>query len=311
MTYFDTFFAFIAIKELFYNFCAMKPKLLDRSTRLNQSFDLHHHCYPHFLKVWHYHPELELVFIKNSSGTRFLGDSIKKFQQGDLVLIGENLPHMWQNDPVYFEEDSNLHAEALVIHFNKDFAGKDFFKTPEFASIKELLELAKRGILFRGKTNLCIAEILEEMLGASDFDRFIQFMKLLKLLSNESSIEILSSPGFVESFKKEENRRLDKIYDYIINHFREEITLEKVADLASMNTSSFCRYFKKTTNKTFSHYLNEVRVGFACRLLMEHKHNISETCYACGFNNISNFNRQFRMIAKMSPSEYSRLHRNI
>jgi AraC-like DNA-binding protein len=289
----------------------MKPKLLDRSTRLNHSFDLHHHCYPNFLKVWHYHPELELVFIKNSSGTRFLGDSIKKFQQGDLVLIGENLPHMWLNDPVYFERGSDLYAEAQVIHFNKDFAGKDFFKMPELASIKELLEVAKRGILFRGKINLWISEILQEMIGASDFKRFMQFMELLKLLSNESSIEILASPGFVESFKKEENRRLDKIYDYIINHFREEIPLEKVADLAGMNTSSFCRYFKKTTNKTFSHYLNEVRVGFACRLLMEHKHNISETCYACGFNNISNFNRQFKNIAKMSPSEYARLHRNI
>jgi len=289
----------------------MKPKLLDRSTKLNLSFELHHHYYPQFLKVWHYHPELELVFIKKSTGTRFLGDSIKKFQAGDLVLIGENLPHMWQNDPVYFEKDSNLFAEALVIHFNKDFAGKDFFKMPELAQIKELLEVSKRGILFRGKVCQCAESALQQMLIASDFDRFVHFMQLLKMLANESSIETLSSPGFVESFKREENRRLDKIYDFIINHFREEITLEQVAEMAGMNTSSFCRYFKKTTNKTFSHYLNEVRVGFACRLLMEHKHNISETCYACGFNNISNFNRQFRNIANMSPSEYAKLHRTL
>jgi len=289
----------------------MKPKLLDRSTKLNHSFDLHHHAYTHFLKVWHYHPELELVFIKKSTGTRFLGDSIKKFQEGDLVLIGENLPHMWQNDSAYFEADSSLSAEALVIHFNKNFAGTDFFKMPELTPIKELLEIAKRGILFKGEIKYTVAEMLEKMLLASDFDRFMQLLHLLKILANESSLEILSSPGFVDSFKREENRRLDKIYDFIINNFREEITLDKVADLAGMNTSSFCRYFKKTTDKTFSHYLNEVRIGFACRLLMEHKYNISETCYACGFNNISNFNRQFKNIAKMSPSEYAKLHKTL
>src|SRR5258706_5579439 len=280
------------------NFCIfstkpMKPRLLDRSTTLNRSFELHHHFYPHFLKVWHYHPELELVLIKKSSGTRFLGDTIKKFQEGDLVLIGENLPHMWQNDPIYFENEIDTAAEALVIYFSHDFAGKGFLEQPELAPVKELLETAKRGILFTGQTKNIAAEALENMLHANDFDRFIQFIQLLGLLANESQIAILSSPGFVDSFKKEENRRLDKIYEYVLSNFKEEIHLEKVADLAGMNISSFCRYFKKTTNKTFSHFLNEVRIGFACRLLMEHKYNISETCYECGFNNISNFNRQF------------------
>ncbi|MEJ0055678.1 MAG: AraC family transcriptional regulator [Bacteroidota bacterium] len=102
-----------------------------------------------------------------------------------------------------------------------------------------------------------------------------------------------------------------KIYEHILGNFKEEIRLETVAELAGMNISSFCRFFKKTTNKTFSHYLNEVRVGYACRLLMEHKYNISETCYECGFNNISNFNRQFKNIVKMPPSEYAKLHRSL
>jgi AraC-like DNA-binding protein len=287
----------------------MKPKLLDRSSTLNQAFELHHHQYDHFLRVWHYHPELELVYIKKSSGTRFLGDSIKKFQEGDLVLIGENLPHMWQNDNIYFEKDSGLTAEALVIHLNKDFAGKDFFRLSELVSIKDLFENAKRGVLFRGEIKTHVVRMVEEMLESSPFDRFIILLQLLKLLSTDTSVEILASPGFVDNFKKEENRRLDKIYDYIINNFKEEITLEKVADLAGMNISSFCRYFKKTTNKTFSHYLNEVRVGFACRLLIEQKYNISETCYSSGFNNISNFNRQFKIILNMSPSEYMKLHK--
>ena len=161
----------------------MKPKLLDRSTKLNHSFDLHHHCFPHFLKVWHYHPELELVYIKKSTGTRFLGDNIQKFQQGDLVLIGENLPHMWQNDQTYFQENSNFSAEALVIHFNKDFAGKDFFNLPELTAIKELFETAKRGVLFKGNIKRTTAEMLERMLMASDFERLINLIQLLKSLS--------------------------------------------------------------------------------------------------------------------------------
>lgn len=289
----------------------MKPKLLDRSTTPNHSFELHHHLYSHFLKVWHYHTELELVLIKRSSGTRFVGDSIKKFQPGDLVLIGEKLPHMWQNDPVYFEQDTKDAAEALVIHFKSDFAGKDFFKLPELLSIQDLLETAKRGVLFNGNNMKSATEIFESMFRVRDVDRFIYFLELLSILSVEPTREILSSPGFVDSFKRVENRRLDKIYDFILNNFKNEITLEEVADLADMNISSFCRYFKKTTSKTFSQYLNEVRIGFACRLLMENKYNISETCYACGFNNISNFNRQFKNIAKMSPSEYAKLHRSV
>ena len=289
----------------------MKPKLLDRSTKLNHSFDLHYHCFPHFLKVWHYHPELELVYIKKSTGTRFLGDNIQKFQEGDLVLIGENLPHMWQNDQTYFQDNSNLAAEALVIHFKKDFAGKDFFNLPELTGIKELFETAKRGVLFKGNIKNTTAEMLERMLNANDFERLVKLIQLLKSLSAATDFEVLSSPGFLDSFKREENRRLDKIYEYLINNFREEITLEKAADLANMNTSSFCRYFKKTTSKTFSQYLNELRVGFACRLLMEQKLNISETCYECGFKNISNFNRQFKNIAKMSPSEYTKLQKGL
>ncbi|MEJ0055679.1 MAG: cupin domain-containing protein [Bacteroidota bacterium] len=188
----------------------MKPKLLVRNTTLNHSFNLDHHVYPHFLKVWHYHRELELVYIKKSIGTRFLGDSIKKFQEGDLVLIGENLPHMWQNDIGYFEKESMLTAEALVIHFRRDFAGDEFFSIPEMKSVNELMERAKRGITFRKKISEQAGGILESMIELNDFDRLIKFIQLLKFLADDTSTELLSSPGFVDSFKKEENRRLDK-----------------------------------------------------------------------------------------------------
>jgi AraC-like DNA-binding protein len=286
----------------------MKPKLLDRSASLNRSFNLSLQISSHFLKVWHHHPELELVLIKKSTGARFVGDSISRFGPGDLVLIGSHLPHMWQNDSIYFENEIEDSAETIACHFKEDFMGNCFANVPELKPIKVLLEKAKRGIVFMGKSRSVGQEILENMLRCNDFDRLVKLTQLLNILANEPEVEQISSPGFVASFSQEESRRLDNIYEYIHNKFKEDISLEKVAELASMNTSSFCRYFKKTTGKTFSHYLNTVRIGYACKLLIEDRYTISEICYESGFNNISNFNRQFKTITNYSPSTYSKLH---
>ncbi|NJM25302.1 MAG: hypothetical protein HC859_07260 [Bacteroidia bacterium] len=198
----------------------MKPKLLDRNIGVNHSLNFHKDVLPHFLKVYHFHPELELVFIKKSTGTRFLGDSIENFQVGDLVLIGENLPHMWQNDPVYFREDKPLVAEALVVHFKKDFAGKDFFELPELASVKRLIELSARGILFRGKSvNTAVAEI-EKLASQNEFKRLMTLIHLLKLLSTCRDYEVLVSPGFVDACNQAEHRRLEGIYAFVYSNSR-------------------------------------------------------------------------------------------
>lgn len=289
----------------------MKPTQLDRTVRLNHSISLVHHNYPHFLKVWHFHPELELVYIKKSTGTKFIGDSIRKFQEGDLVLVGENLPHMWQNDAKYFRGDKDCFAEALVVHFKRDFAGPDFLKIPEMLIINDFLEKAKRGFYFKGKMQYVTHDILCEMNEADDFDRLILFIKLLKLLAEDPEKKFISNIGFVNSFKKPENRKIDKVYELILSNFKEEVSLEKAANLIDMNVTAFCRYFKKTTGKTFSMYLNEVRIGYACKLLIEHRYNISEICYESGFNNISNFNRQFKNIMNVSPSSYSKLYNSL
>jgi AraC-like DNA-binding protein len=286
----------------------MKPKLLDRSASLNRSFSLSLQISSHFLKVWHYHPEVELVLIKKSTGARFVGDSISRFGPGDLVLIGSHLPHMWQNDSIYFDNEIEDSAETIACHFKEDFMGNSFENVHELKPIKVLLEKAKRGIVFMGNSRCAGQEMLESMLRCNDFDRLVKLTQLLNILANEPQIEQISSPGFVATFRQQESRRLDNIYEYIHNRFKEDITLEKVAELASMNTSSFCRYFKKTTGKTFSTYLNTVRIGYACKLLIENQYTISEICYESGFNNISNFNRQFKNITRYSPSIYSKLH---
>ncbi len=282
----------------------MKPTLIDRSSHRDKSFTIAKHQYPHFLKTWHFHAELELVFITQSYGTRFIGDHIEKFQPGDLVLIGSNLPHLWKNDKVYFEHSEELVAEAIVIHFRRDFAGETLLNTPEMKSIRELIDISGQGIKF-GKTCSCeIDPLLEEMVNVEGVEKLILFLRLLKRLSEETDIRMLSSQSYAFSFQKDENRRLDPVYNHIMTNFKDKITLEEVANLANMNPSAFSRYFKKVNKKSFCTYLNEVRIGYACKLLLEEQLTVLEICFASGFNNISNFNRQFKKHINFSPTEY-------
>lgn len=282
----------------------MKLHLLKRDSPENSSFMVTRHVEPFFLKIWHYHPELELVLSLRSTGTRFVGDSIKKFEEGDVVLIGKNLPHMWLNDDEYFKKGNNLIAEDIVIHFNKEFLGLDFLETAEMKPISELLYISRYGIKFVGLPNDLLGEIQKIESLPTGFDRTIKFLRILNTLASHEQYELLSSQQFVNSFKGNQNKIIDKAYEYIFENFDKPISLKNVADIVNMNPSSFSRFFKRINNKTFSRYLNEVRIGFACKQLIENKSKIITICYESGFNNVSNFNRQFRIITKMSPTEY-------
>lgn len=282
----------------------MKLHLLHRDKPGNSSFMVTHHIEPFFLKVWHYHPELELVLSLKSTGTRFVGDSIKKFEAGDVVLIGKNLPHMWLNDEAYFRKDSDLTAEDIVIHFTKDFLGNGFFEASEMKPIADLLSRSRHGIKFLQTPHQIIQDILKINVLDAGFERTIRFIQVLHQLARHEAYELLASEGFVNSFKQHQTTVLDKTYEYIFENFARPISLNEVAAVAHMNPSAFSRFFKKVNRKTFSRYLNEVRIGYACKQLIENKRNISAICYESGFNNISNFNRQFRAIKQMSPSEF-------
>jgi len=281
----------------------MKLHLLDRSSSKNSSFNAKCNRYPFFLKTWHYHPELELVVVLKSSGTRFIGDSIQKFEEGEVVLIGENLPHMWSNDKKYFEKSSNLIAEAIAIHFKNNFLGSDFFENPEMRHILDLFERAKFGIKFLAVKKEIIDDI-GDIVELDGFEKTMKFIRVLNALAKHSHFELLSSEGFANSFTGSDNKNLYTVYEYIFKNFNQPIYLKDVASIANLNPSSFSRFFKRVNRKTYSRYLNEIRIGFACKLLMENKYNITTICYESGFNNISNFNRQFKSIKKMSPSEY-------
>lgn len=283
---------------------SVKATLLKRHAAPDHSFAIAKHDFPYFLKVWHYHTALELVHIVKSEGTRFVGDNIDRFKAGELILLGSNLPHMYQNDEGYFEEGSLLRAEAHVIHFDPSFLNSALTNIPEFREIHALFEKAKLGLKFSEHTTKGVKILISELESLNSLDRMIHFLRVLSLLSKDKSAQTIASPGFVNHFEKTEGSKLEKVYDYVMNHFQEGIEVNYIADLVSMNKSSFCRYFKQTTQRTFTEFLNEVRIGFACKMLMEKQMSILEISYHCGYNNISHFNRQFRKKMQFSPTEY-------
>ncbi len=280
----------------------MKLHLLNRSSIADSSLTVSHNLFPNFLRIWHFHMEFELVLILQSSGMRFVGDSIEKFDVGDLVLIGKNVPHMWLNDEAYFKNDSTSQAEAIAIHFERNFLGEAFFTVPEMQQIRQLLDAASLGIKFEYISDTLI-EDLKHLVNLDATSKIIKLIDLLNILSKHK-YQTLSSSGFVNAYQKTENRRLDKMYEYIFQNFNKPISSGDIAKLLFMNNSAFSRFFRKVHRKPFTKYLNELRIGYACKLLLAGDQSVTSIGYLCGFNNISNFNRQFKIIKGESPTSY-------
>lgn len=285
----------------------MKAQFLNRAVAENSSIGVQLHAGKFFKKLWHYHPELELMLIQESTGSVFVGDGIEEFDPGTLVLVGQNLPHLWQNDPEYFNDESLLKASSITIHFNNDFLG-NLQDIPELTRIHDLIQRANHGIKFSGIDNEPIAYKINSMLFLSGYERLICFLDTLMLLASHSQYKLLSSLGFMDSFKEIRHSKILPVYEYVMNNFKKPISLNLVASIANMNPSAFSRYFSSVQKKTFTQFVNEIRVGYACKLLIDGNHNIAQACFESGFNNLSNFNKHFRSIKKVAPSAYVKLY---
>ena len=287
----------------------MKPLLISIDNAKDQSLTIRYYKEPRFQNSWHFHKELELVYVIKGEGTRFVGDNIEDFKSDDLVLLGANLPHRWKNVIAFDENGNKLNGEAIVIHFPPYFLGKDFLEIPEMWPIRELFSFAKQGIKLSQKLKYTIAKSMKHMLDLNNYDRLLELLHILKLISEDKDLELLSGYSFMDSIHQPQNLKLDNVFEFVMNNFSEKITLDQAARVANMNRTAFCKYFKYRTDKTFFQFLNEVRVGYSCRLLMEQNLNISEICFESGFNNLSNFNRQFKKRTRLSPGEYQNSHR--
>ena len=282
----------------------MKPQLLKVTTAPSYSFSVRLDKMQNLNNRWHYHPEVELIHFHRGSGTQFVGDHIKRFDKDDIVLVGSNLPHYWRDDDDHISDFANSLPYSTVVHFSEDFWGVRFLELPENKPIKQVLERARRGLLLSGELRLKIGSLMEKILSADGPDRIMTLFEILVSIARSDEHNVLSSIGHQYDFSESENDRINAIYNHTLSHFNQKICLEEISGIAGMVPNSFCRYFKSRTGKTYSQFLTEIRVGHACKLLIEKNISIKQLCFESGFMNFSCFHKRFKALIGQSPQSY-------
>lgn len=282
----------------------MRKLLLKVISNPTQSFSVTREVCEAFYGDYHYHPEFELTLIMKGEGTRFVGDTIEPFESGDLVLVGSDLPHVWKSKIPDQPERSKTNSSSIAVHFSKQFLGDHFLKLPELQPIRELLDRSARGIQVVGKTKQHVADLLTKILNQTNTERLITLLDILYRISLSTQNRLLTSYNFSSMYLPDDSVRIKNVYQYVVTNFKSQIKLEDAASAANMSTTSFCRYFKKHTQKTFSGFVNEIRISYACHLLKDTDKKIVDVCYESGFSNLSNFNKQFKLVLKMTPMQY-------
>lgn len=286
----------------------MLPRLLKVIPSQDGCVQIRHEQARYFANPWHFHPELELTLVLKSTGTRFVGDNIGFFSTDDMVLLGSNLPHYWKNDTHYYSSrDKN--AEAIIIRFAEDFMGQEQFSLPEMQELQELFLQAKRGLLINGATRKQVKKLMTQMLSENGLTRLITFLQILNLISQSDDIDFLTSKGFNCHLNPRHENRMNTVYNFLTTRFREKICLQEIAAQAAMNPSAFSRYFKQCTGKSVTEFIQELRLGHACKMLIQTNKNISEIIYESGFQSQTHFNKLFVKINRLTPLAYRRRYR--
>ncbi len=260
---------------------------------------------PYFDPNWHFHSHYQLFTVIEGTGTRFIGDNIQHFEPGDTVFLGPDLPHLWSSDKAYFASDNNLKTHGIVVYFTENFLGELFFQKPEMLAISHLLQRSKLGMEFHGKTKEFLVNSLKKLTKETGFESVLSLLKILHKLAKSTDFSLITSVNYANTHKESETDRMQKVHEYVMEHFQEKIQLHDIAASVNMSETAFCRYFKKRTNKTFSDFVSEIRIGNACKLLNTHEDlPIAQVAYDSGFNTLSNFNKQFQKITEKTPSAY-------
>lgn len=255
---------------------------------------------------WHFHPEIELLHCINGKGTNFIGNSIRSMEEGEVLLIGRNVPHTRQRDRAYYAEHPHESPSSVVVQFREDFLGEEFFTVEEFKPIADLLRRALRGLKFRGSARENTAERLALIGKKNSTEAILELLSILDHLARSDEFEYLNAVNYVSNVHEKFSQRINKVYHYTVEHFREDISLEEVAALTNHSPAAFCRYFKTRTRKTYIQYLTELRIAYACELLMQGNLDIGQVCFESGFNNLSHFHKQFRRHLHTTPRDYQK-----
>lgn len=288
----------------------MKPILRKAIPQVESSFIVRKDSGCKMRNPWHYHAECELVYFKKSMGTWLVGDYSGKFESGDIILLGGGIPHSYQHEEKYVAEKGDSDGEALITLFSPNIFGDSFLNLPESKDIKDLLELSKRGIKITGDSKEQLSLMMEEIVDAQKGRKLITLLTILQIITEKNDYELLATEGYSGQNKRIDNNRLDLVIDYTYFNYQKQITVEEVANLVNMSVHSFCRFFKEKTKKTYIQFLMEVRIGQACKFLIEEDMSSAEVGYICGYNNISHFNHQFKLMKNKSPLEFKKSYFN-
>lgn len=253
---------------------------------------------PKSIAFWHFHPEVELIYINKGHGKTHIGNHLSYFNNSQLLLIGSNLPHNG------FTDRLTQYGKETLIQFKPDIFGNTFFGLPEMTAIRQLLKRAEKGIRFKRDTKNNVGPKIEQLSNFDGFTRILNLLDILNDLSKSEDYEVLNADGFSFETEIKDTAKIDVIFKYINENFKTHISLDDMADKVSMTVPAFCRYFKKATGKTFTKAVNEYRVVHATKLLQEEPMSITDISYECGFNNFSYFNKQFKDITGKSASQY-------
>lgn len=257
---------------------------------------------PHFEVPWHQHIEYELILFTEGSGMSFVGNHVGTFEVGDVYFLGSNLPHTFR------KHSDDLITSAVVIQFLEDFWGNEFISLPESMQIINFFEKSKQGLKIEGKCKTQVQPLIKELENITGFQRIIRLCECLHIIAENNEYTALSTHEVLPLNKKGQ-KRIEQILQYTIDSFKDPISLDHVAEIACMSVPAFCNYFKKTTKKTYVEFLNEIRIGCACKMLVDTDQKILNICYASGFNTLANFNSQFLKVKNMTPSQYRQVNR--
>ena len=281
----------------------MKPALRRVTINPEYSFSVRKDTGAQVYSMWHHHPEIELFLIRGGKGLQIVGDKTSNITEGcHMIITGPYLPHTI----VYNNGTSGKEVEAIVVHFSIDMFGQTFLNMPEMKPVKELLDKTTFGLNIAGHTLELMEWQMFELYDADYSTRLIRLLQLLHTIAVSKDYDVIASTGFAGDFSKRDNTRINKIYQFTFDNFQRGITIEEVASQLNLSKESFCRYFKLKTGKTYIQFLMEVRIGHACKLLMENEMNVAEVCFACGYNNASNFHHQFKALKGKTPFQYQR-----
>ncbi len=261
---------------------------------------------PHLYDKLHQHPETQIMLIEKGEGTIIAGDHVGRFSAGSLFLIGSSQPHVFRNDELYYKPRSKLRVQAISIYFDEQYAGESFWQLEELRRVHQFLLHAGAGYRVQGKTQAQLTPLIRELISLKGINKLILFFQLLKVLAESRELHPLSINRHAANFSASEGKRMNDILQFTFNQSHRKIKIEEVAEVANLSSEAFCRYFKVRTRKTYTNFLNEVRISNACKMLIEKENNIQEICYDTGFANLSHFNRTFKKVTGKTPSSYFR-----